>query len=208
MDENLKFFLENQPTNVKELARLTGRSATWVRDNLKKFGVPCRKDETGTNIFFLVPTDQAERVAHDAGEPETPETQVETPPEEPTSPKAPENADTKGSCPLCESTTDQIRAGDTGFLAAALTCPDCGGTYNEFTGKEIVALKAQGDKPKRRILNPQYKITAKVEAVKAAGGSLSYDKGTKTWELSMDGWGMTLTAQTFAALTPETILNR
>ncbi len=201
MDANLKFFLENQPTNVKELARLTGRSQTWVRTELKKHvaEIKCRKDTSGQNVFWI------ERVKN------SPETTVEPTPEpEATVTPDPEiEARSDGPdaphCPLCHSTEPQAPAGEEGtFLGACNTCPDCGKTYNAITGQEVKDAPKKG---KRTILNPQYKIRAKTEAVEAAGGQVQFDKADRAWLIhSANGKDVTpLTAQEFANHTPETL---
>lgn len=172
------------PMTVKEIAAEIGKSESRTRELLKadQDKILCKKDDVGRNVFWI---DKAAGATDDAdlvGEPIT-------------------------ACPFCEAAEDQTPAGPEGsFLGAARTCGNCGKTYNQFSGEEV---KNMPDKKaaKRKPLNPQYKINAKVDAVAAAGGKLAFDKEGRQWVLTKRGKDpKRMTAQEFANETPETLV--
>ena len=202
MDANLKFFLEQAPTNVKELSRLTGKSQTWVRDALKKDTILCRKNEAGQNIFWLGSDEKPAPVAEVISAP----SHVLYSDEGAEVISAPSHVlySVEGVCPFCQS-TDLTPAGAEGsFLGAALVCKSCGKTHNAITGKEVLSTQ---DKKRRTPLNPQYKINAKTQAAQAAGGKVSFDRADRTWVLeTKTGETRVFSALEFSVLTPEAVV--
>lgn len=55
MDKELRYFLEQGPTSVKELARLTGKSTSTIYKALKNDEVQQATPESGASLFFIVP---------------------------------------------------------------------------------------------------------------------------------------------------------
>lgn len=108
-------------------------------------------------------------------------------------PKTPEELETpearlaRGACPFCGGDpANQTAAGVEGtFLGDACNeCHDCGKTYHSISGEEVPA-SAKGSK-KRRLVNPQGKINAKVDALKAEGFSIEYQRPLRAWEVTSD----------------------
>lgn len=190
------------PKTAKELAAEIGKSESRTRELLKEHveRINTRKNDAGKNVFWIddadlttIEADAADQVDNDPTEP---------PAETVDSPATP----VQGSCPLCASTSDQVQAGPEGsFLGSAKTCSDCGRTYNAHTGEEV-EMPAKAEKTKRTPLNPQYKINAKIDAAKAAGGKLVYDKATREWVLSKGKNELRrMSAKDFSVETAETI---
>ena len=102
--------------------------------------------------------------------------------------EAPEaEAEADGSCPLCGGEPcSQTAAGAEGtFLGDdCCFCHECGKTWNHHNRKEV-EVNLQGSSKKRRILNPQVKINAKVEACEAVGIRVEYNKPTRLWVASV-----------------------
>jgi len=178
MDTALKTLLETRAASVNDIVETLGRSATWVRTQLKNH----------------------EDIILDAPSALHPRTTIYYLP----APQEPVEATGPG-CRFCASANISA-AGEIGtFLGAATVCGDCGKTYNTFSGEEITPSATAGVKKKRQPLNPQYKIKAKVEAVEAAGGKLFFEKESRLWVCSAkDGKVATFTAVEFSTLTPET----
>ena len=55
MDDQLRYFLMEGPQSVANLARLTGKSTSGIYKTLNKHTdeVKCKKDSTGTNVFWM-----------------------------------------------------------------------------------------------------------------------------------------------------------
>ena len=107
------------------------------------------------------------------------------------------------TCPLCGETADQDPAGNPGtFLGdGALKCSACEKAYGRFNGVEI----AMGKVKPRKIVNPQYKINAKVNACKAEGIEIIYVKGERLWNFvdAVEGrMFMQMKSAKFAEYTP------
>jgi ssDNA-binding Zn-finger/Zn-ribbon topoisomerase 1 len=205
IDNELAYFLRLGPTTAKELARLIGKSESRMREILKQHQdeIQCKKNEAGTNVFWL-PSDQA------ADEGNAPAADTATIPAAAPS-DASDQSGTDGqvsesACPLCGATDGQEPAGAEGtFLGSAKTCGTCGKTYNIHSGEEVT-MPAKGAKAKRTPLNPQYKINAKCEAATAAKGQLVFDKEARQWVLTKKGMDpVRMTAKEFSIETPETI---
>jgi hypothetical protein len=198
MDANLEYFLSRGPYTAKDLARLLGRSETWVRDSLKKeIGfVKCKKNSTGSNVFWIGgPSEDEPASEHQAQNPAS-EHQAENP----------VDCGQGLICPHCQSKGLQVPAGPEGtFLGAVWTCTDCNTSYNQFTHK-VVDLEG-AFKKRKAPLNPQYKINAKTQAMKAVGGSVRFDKTDRVWSVEKaNGDQFTFTAAEFSELTSQTIL--
>lgn len=115
---------------------------------------------------------------------------------------------TADRCPECDAGPDeQELAGESGtFLGGCYTCQKCGTTYNAIT-KETLKIAPDKSSKKRTVLNPQYKIVAKTEAVAKAGGVLTYDRENRKWVITMPKQDpIRLTAKEFSEHTPETIV--
>jgi hypothetical protein len=178
--QNLMNALADGPQTVKDLAAELGLSDSRIRELLKKVeGVQTAKAGSAPATFWL---DQAPEPSH---------------------PMPDLNGDT---CPLCGSSAEQVVAGEEGsFLGACRTCPDCGETYNAITGKALPDNPAA--KPKRKPLNPQYKIELKTKALEDTGGKLSFDKASRQWIVTKgNGDIYRLSAKEFSKLTPETVV--
>lgn len=104
-------------------------------------------------------------------------------------PKAEDEDEADGSCPLCGGDpSSQTAAGAEGtFLGDdCCFCHECERTWNHHNRKEV-EVNLQGSSKKRRILNPQVKINAKVEACEAVGIRVEYNKPTRLWVASVPG---------------------
>lgn len=186
MNDALRTALLGGPLTVKEIATQIGKSESRTRELLKadQTEIHSKKEDGRGNVFWL-PEARAEG---------TPATTTET--EEPAE---------LDHCPFCNSATDQVQAGPDGtFLGAANTCGTCGKTYNRFSGDEVANPKKS--KIKRIPLNPQYKIDAKVAAVEAQGGKLSFDRQPREWILMGKNNMVRMTAQEFSVETPESLV--
>jgi len=181
MDTALKALLETRAASVNDIVETLGRSATWVRTQLKNH----------------------EDIILDAPSALHPRTTIYYLP----APQEPVEATGPG-CRFCASANISA-AGEIGtFLGAATVCGDCGKTYNTFSGEEITPSATARVKKKRQPLNPQYKIRAKVEAVEAAGGKLVFDKEARQWIMTAPGWNNrmeTFTALEFSTETPQSL---
>jgi len=182
MDTALRTLLETRAASVNDIAGTLGRSATWVRTQLKNhediiLDTPSALHPRTTIYYLPAPQEPSDE---------------------------PSEAEATG-CRFCASANISA-AGEIGtFLGAATVCGDCGKTYNTFSGEEITPSAPASAKKKRQPLNPQYKIRAKVEAVEAAGGKLVFEKESRLWVCSAkDGKVVTFTAVEFSTLTPET----
>lgn len=122
-------------------------------------------------------------------------------------PKAEAEAD--GSCPLCGGEPcSQTAAGAEGtFLGDdCCFCHECGKTWNHHNRKEV-EVNLQGSSKKRRILNPQVKINAKVEACEAVGIRVEYNKPTRLWVFVKGGAILSsMTSREFAQYSPTELV--
>src|SRR5690606_4206353 len=112
-------------------------------------------------------------------------------------------------CPFCGAGASDLEpAGAEGtFLGdSVLLCHKCGKAHNIFSGVEVSLPK--GRKSRKAPINPQYKINAKVAAVEAAGGTLTYDKSTRLWALQLPHHKapVLMTSQEFSQVDHKTIL--
>ena len=82
-----------------------------------------------------------------------------------------------------EPQTDSAGPEGTFLGDSVLLCHKCEKAHNVFSGGEVSLPK--GRKSRKAPLNPQYKINAKIAAVEAAGGTLTYDKSTRLWALQL-----------------------
>jgi len=193
MDTALKTLLETRAASVNDIVETLGRSATWVRTQLKNhediiLDAPSALHPRTTIYYLPAPQEPSDE------------------PSEADEDKAFDADETPGLfCKFCYS-GNVSAAGEIGtFLGAATVCGDCGKTYNTFSGEEITPSATASVKKKRQPLNPQYKIKAKVEAVEAAGGKLFFEKESRLWVCSAkDEKVATFTAVEFSTLTPET----
>lgn len=185
MQTYLKTALLAGPLTVKELAAMIGKSESRTRELLKadQDTIKCKKNDAGTNVFWLDPEPAAEGEAMQ------------------------DEGDALLRCPLCQSTENQAPAGPEGsFLGSVRTCSDCGGSYNIHTNEEV-EVPAKTEKGKRKPLNPQYKINLKTEAVQKAGGKLAYDREAREWVLTKKGKDpKRMTAKEFSLETEETLV--
>lgn len=225
MIEALRTALLAGPLTVKEIAAQIGKSESRTRELLKadQTTIHSKKEDGRGNVFWL-PADRAEgtpATTIDAtndltdlpteGVVEGPVQTVDEldPPVEPTAREVGvKQALADGMCPFCHATEGQTQAGPEGtFLGAALTCGTCAKTYNKFTGDEI-KVPAKTEKAKRQPLNPQYKINAKQDAVKEAGGKLVFEREAREWVLTGKGVVVRMTAKEFSVETPETLVTK
>lgn len=112
-------------------------------------------------------------------------------------------------CPFCGAgNEDMVPAGPEGtFLGdSVLLCHQCDKAHNLYSKVEVALPKAR--KSRKAPLNPQYKINAKVAAVEAAGGTLTFDKATRLWALQLPEYGVPvlMTSQEFSFVDHKTIL--
>lgn len=112
-----------------------------------------------------------------------------------------------GDCPLCGAEhSSQTAAGIEGtFLGDSCNfCHDCGKTYNHITGDEVPV--GTTSTKKRRIINPQSKINAKVDAVKSLGLDIFYDRPARLWAITDPKGqkdGVYLASREFAQFSPS-----
>lgn len=110
-------------------------------------------------------------------------------------------------CPLCGAdASSQTAAGVEGtFLGDTCNfCHECGKTYNCITGEEV-NVPTEGKSKKRRILNPQVKIDAKVEACAKEGIEVFYDKTARLWTFTDNQTGgliLHMPSRHFSEFTP------
>lgn len=120
----------------------------------------------------------------------------------------PEHTWENGFCPLCGGVPEnQTSAGPEGtFLGdSCVFCHSCGGTWSVYNG-ERVEVKENGTPKKRRIINPQSKINAKVEACRTQKISAYYDKPTRLWtfvDLETGVLLLNLDSRTFSEYSPK-----
>lgn len=180
-NQKLTIALLNGPATVKQLAARIELSESRVRELLKDYDN--LQTDGGRPAKFWLEDTQVE------------EQQVE------------ETQDT--ACPFCDAEhSDLTPAGDEGtFLGdSVLLCHRCGRAHNIFSGVEVSLPRSR--KPRRAPLNPQYKINAKVAAVEAAGGTLTYDKSTRLWALELPNKpSILMTSQEFSRVDHKTILD-
>lgn len=202
------------PKTAKEIATDLGLSVSRTRELLKadQATILCHKNSAGQNEFWLDPaigTADDFEASPEELEAQAPRQEVRAEKNTPA-----ETLEVKGStpgtviCPLCQAEADQVQAGPEGsYLGACRTCAACKKTYNVFTNEEVKMAKEKTEGTKRAApLNPQYKINAKVEAAKVAGGKLSYEREGRTWLLMKKGVEpKRMTAVEFSNETAETI---
>lgn len=82
MNDQLKFFLQQGPTSVKELARLTGNSTSAIYKALKEEGVISTDSDKG-KLFSMKPAAEAPTAAPVDGAEDTPPASVTETPREP-----------------------------------------------------------------------------------------------------------------------------
>lgn len=119
-----------------------------------------------------------------------------------------------GECPFCgaeHSSQTAASAVEGTFLGDACNfCHECGKTYNHITGEEV-PVGSNGNPKKRRILNPQSKINAKVDGVKALGLEIFYDRPARLWSITdPEGQidGIYLASRDFSEFTPSELQAR
>ena len=194
-------FLDAQPGTVKQIAEATLVSESRVREILKELDVV----STGKPAVYTLTEESVETLA--ASPTLAPANwnfngrgivQVSANGIVPTEAAASEPSDST-PCPACQS-LDTVLGGPEDSV---VTCKACGKAHNVFTQVEVPAKAAKG---KRVLLNPQYKINAKLAAVEAVGGTLTYSKQERLWTVEIGEDVSLLSAQDFSALTPETIV--
>jgi hypothetical protein len=110
-------------------------------------------------------------------------------------------------------TTDAFEpAGEAGtFLGdSAVREKETGHIFNKFTGERLPTAEKKPAGGKRKMLNPQYKINQKKDAVQAVGGDLQFDKSDRMW-LILDKNNevlYALTAVELAAATAEELAGK
>jgi hypothetical protein len=204
-----KSLLQAGPKTAKEIATALNLSPGRVRALLKEdqATIRCRKNDDQQNVFWLEADDFEATEEELAAQSTRQEIQAEKNPsvETPTDNGSNGGANT---CPLCQAEADQVQAGPEGsYLGAARTCSACKKTYNVFTKEEVKMAKEKAEGSKRAApLNPQYKINQKVDAAKAAGGKLTYQREGRTWLLTGKGVeAKQMTAVEFSNETAESI---
>jgi hypothetical protein len=206
MDQALVYLLQRGPTTAKELARLYEKSESRMREILKKHQteIQTKKNDVGVNVFWVEPA--GEMTPAEAATHADVEEAIDPTGEGREAHDAQVIADQDG-CPLCGSTEPQTQAGPDGtFLGAARTCSNCGKTYNVLT-KDEITMQPKAEKAKRTPLNPQYKIVEKVDAVKAAGGKLVYERESRQWVLTKAKHDpKRMTAKEFSLETADTLV--
>lgn len=173
--------LSNGPATVNELAAHVGLSESRVRELLKAYD-NLQSDGGRPAKYWLEPQAEEQPVEESQDGP---------------------------ACPFCDAeASDMTPAGPEGtFLGdSVLLCHKCGKAHNVFSGVEVSLPK--GRKSRKAPLNPQYKINAKVAAVEAAGGTLTYDKATRLWALQLPQHKapVLMTSQEFSQVDHKTIL--
>lgn len=189
--------LLNGPATVKELAALVELSESRVRELLKTFD-NLQSDGGRPAKFWLEQGNQEQLVD---------ESQAEESQAEESQAEEQQNA----ACPFCDAEAyDLTPAGPEGtFLGdSVLLCHKCEKAHNIFSGVEVsLSESRKGRKSRRAPLNPQYKIDAKVAAVEAAGGTLTYDKTTRLWALELPNKpSVLMTSKEFSLFDHVTIL--
>lgn len=109
-----------------------------------------------------------------------------------------------GNCPFCEGDpANQTAAGEDGtFLGdSARTCHECGKSYNAHTGEEVI-VPGEGKSKKRRIMNPQGKINAKMDALAKESIDAAYDRTSRLWVFERGFFSSSMTSKEFSAYTP------
>lgn len=185
--------LLNGPATVKELAALVGLSESRVRELLKTFDN--LQSDGGRPAKFWLEQDNQEQLVE--------ESQAEE--------QLGEESQADSACPFCDAEAyDLTPAGPEGtFLGdSVLLCHKCEKAHNIFSGVEVsLSESRKGRKARRAPLNPQYKIDAKVAAVEAAGGTLTYDKTTRLWALELPNKpSVLMTSKEFSLFDHVTIL--
>jgi len=182
--------LFNGPATVNQLAAHVGLSGSRIRELLKTYD-NLQSDGGRPAKFWLEPQveEQLEEVLAE-------EQRVEETQDGPV-------------CPFCDAeASDMTPAGPEGtFLGdSVLLCHKCEKAHNVFSGVEVSLPK--GRKSRKAPLNPQYKINAKVAAVEAAGGTLTYDKSTRLWALQLPQHKapVLMTSREFSLVDHKTIL--
>lgn len=118
----------------------------------------------------------------------------------------------EGACPLCGGDPgNQTAAGAEGtFLGdSCQICHECGKTYSCLDGSEVDVPADRTPSKKRRILNPQNKINAKVEACAVEGVEVFYNKPSRLWIISDNLTGKVLTSmdsRQFAQYSPAELV--
>lgn len=131
---------------------------------------------------------------------------VETP-AEPKADDVPETLEARlaaGYSPWGGDPSNQTAAGADGtFLGDSCNlCHETGRAYNRFTGEEVDLPSSKTGK-KRRVLNPQSKIDAKVEALTDVGIKVSYDRPARLWRFAVGKKTTQLTSREFSEYTPD-----
>lgn len=109
-----------------------------------------------------------------------------------------------GRCPWGHDESSQTAGGNEGtFLGDSCRfCHECGKTYNVYSAEEVF-VAAPGKTKKRRVLNPQGKIDAKVAALTDVGIEAAYVRPSRLWKFSIGKTILTtMTSKDFAAYTP------
>ncbi|HVJ70551.1 MAG TPA: hypothetical protein VM531_03420, partial [Sphingomicrobium sp.] len=149
MNTELRNALVTGPHTAKALAAIIGKSESRTRELLKAHAeeIQCRKEE-GKNVFWVASDGNQETPIN----PDLANLQSEA--------EVTTVSDDPDTCPLCDSSANQVQAGPDGeFLGAAKTCSACNRTYNVHSREEIT-MPTPTAKGKRKPLNPQYKIDA------------------------------------------------
>lgn len=185
----LAITLENGPATVKELAVATCLSESRVRELIASMGTVL--NDGGRPAKFWIES-EADSVEQDQE-----------------AIKADDSSD-DSICPFCDAeNSDMTPAGPEGtFLGdSVLLCHKCGKAHNIFSKVEVSL--PEGRKSRKSPLNPQYKIDAKVAAVEAVGGTLTYDKTSRLWALQLPQHKtpVLMTSQEFSLLDHKTIVN-
>jgi len=75
MDNELRYFLEQAPTSVKELARLTGKSTSTIYKSIKHPDVQETSVKDGPRLYFIKPETSAQATGSTAEPPQPVPTQ-------------------------------------------------------------------------------------------------------------------------------------
>jgi hypothetical protein len=83
--------------------------------------------------------------------------------------------------------SDSTQATNRGDLinAVGAVCNDCGAIYNVFSGETIEAAPL-AEKKRGSPINPQPKLDAFNAAITEAGGSMEYERATRSWLFTTD----------------------
>ena len=137
MNEELKYFLEQGPNSVKELARVTGKSTSTIYKALKEFdGLQEREGPSGKQ-FFLVPEASVDvaPASDPANQQETPTQQANVSPAAPVKAGRGRKANAVGKTLTATVTDNPRRANSHGYKSLQIIIDNPGLTTEDYLAK-------------------------------------------------------------------------